>query len=267
MAVIDADFKLASSTSQRVIAVGVILAVCYFAQAVVVTVLCSLLLATMMEPVVSSLVRNRIPRGLAAMLVCLFTLILLYLVAGLFYSRGVAFIAQLPSYETTIRETIEKISQRVQNVEAVFTRFVPQERQQRIAQAIETRRPRTRAKQEPPPQPQPPQVTEVRVREERGFISRYIVPKLGFFYDFLLYASFLPFLVYFMLSWKDHMRHGFVNLFKLENRQVVHMTLTAIGEMVRGFLVGNLVMGVLLAVLSSLIFWYLRIPFPVIMGR
>jgi len=265
VAVINSDFELASNTSQRVIAIGVILAVCYLAQAVVVTVLCSLLVACMLEPVVGALMRFRLPRGLAAMLVCLLTLMLLYLLAGLFYSRGVAFIEQLPAYEATIREAVEKISQQVQRLESAFTRFVPQERQQKIAQAIETRRPRTRAKQEPPPQ-QPAQVPEVRVKEERGFISRYIVPKLGFFYEFLVFASFIPFLVYFMLSWKDHMRHGFVNLFALENRQVAHKTLTAIGEMVRGFLVGNLLIGVLLATVSSLLFWFLRIPFPFMMG-
>ena len=268
MAVINSDFKLASNTSQRVIAVGVILAVCYLAQAVVVTLLCSLLVACMMEPVVGALMRFRLPRGVAALLVCLLALAMLYLLAGLFYARGVAFIEQLPAYETTIREAVEKISQQVQNLEAAFTRFVPQERQQKIAQAIETRRPRTRAKQEPPPQQpaQSTQVPEVRVKEERGFITRYIVPKLGFFYEFLVFASFIPFLVYFMLSWKDHMRHGFVNLFALENRQVAYKTLTAIGEMVRGFLVGNLLIGILLAIVSSLIFWFLRIPFPFMMG-
>jgi predicted PurR-regulated permease PerM len=264
--VINTDFKLASNTSQRVIAIGVILAVCYLAQAVVVTVLCSLLVACMMEPVVGALMRFRLPRGVAALLVCLLALAVLYLLAGLFYARGVAFMEQLPVYETTIREAVEKISQHVQNLEARITRFVPQERQQKIVQAIETRRPRTRAKQEPPPAPQPEQVPEVRVKEERGFITRYIVPKLGFFYEFLLFASFIPFLVYFMLSWKDHMRHGFVNLFALENRQVAHKTLNAIGEMVRGFLVGNLLIGILLATVSSLLFWFLRIPFPFMMG-
>jgi predicted PurR-regulated permease PerM len=266
VAVINADFKLASTRSQKVIAVGVILAVCYVAQAVVITFICSLLVACILDPVVSLLMRLRLPRGLAAMLVCLATLVLLYLVAGLFYSRGVAFLAELPRYETTIREAIERISERVRNVEAAVTRFVPQERQQQIVQAIETRRPRTRAKTPPPPPAQPPPVQEVRVREERSLVARYVVPSLGLFYEFLLYASFLPFLVYFMLSWKDHMRHGFVNLFALENRQTVHKTLNAIGEMVRSFLVGNLFIGVLLAILSALIFWYLRIPFPFIMG-
>jgi len=264
--VINADFRLASNTSQKVIAIGVVLAVCYYAQAVVITFLCALLVACMLEPVVGLLTRVRMPRGLAAMLVCLATLATLYFLAAVFYSRGVVFLAELPSYETTIREGIGRVSQKVQNLEATFTRFVPQQRQQRIAQAIETRRPRTRAKQEPPPPPPPPPVTEVRLREERGVISRYIVPKLGLFYEFLVYASFVPFLVYFMLSWKDHMRHGFLNLFPLEQRQTVHQTLSAIGNMVRGFLVGNLLIGLFLAATSVLIFWYLRIPFFFIMG-
>ncbi len=152
----------------------------------------------------------------------------------------------------------------MQKLEDGAKRFLPQERQERLVQAIEPRRPRTRTRQEPPPQP--PVVPEVRLKEDRSIVSRYILPQLGQFYEFLVFASFIPFLVYFMLSWKDHMRHGFLNLFSLEHRQTVHITLHAIGEMVRGFLVGNLLIGVFLAALSAVIFWYLRIPFPFMMG-
>ena len=41
------------------------------------------------------------------------------------------------------------------------------------------------------------------------------------FYDVLLMASFVPFLVYFMLSWRDHMRRSFLYLFSGSERQVV----------------------------------------------
>ncbi|MBI3666120.1 MAG: AI-2E family transporter [Acidobacteria bacterium] len=257
------NLQIVSSASQRVIALGVVVAVCYYAQAVVITFFCSLLCAFLLEPVVGLLVGWRFPRGLAAFLVCLLAVALLYLVGGLFYTRSVAFLQELPRYETTIKETVEKVRQRVQNLEATFMRFMPQERQQQIVQAIETRRPRARARQEPPP---PPPVAEVRLKDESGLLTRYVFPQLRIFYQFLLLASFIPFLVYFMLSWKDHMRHGFVNLFRLENRHAVHSTLNGIGAMVRAFLVGNFLLAVLLASLSALIFWFLRIPFPFMMG-
>lgn len=269
VAVIDSisSFRLGSNTSQRVIAWGVVLAVCYFARPVVITFVCALLCAFLLEPPVEWLVQLRFPRALAALIVCLLALTLLVLVGGRFYVRGVALLQELPRYETAIRAIVEKVSQRVQNVESAFTRFVPAERQQKIVQVIETRRPRMRAAQPaPPPPPQPPAVQEVRLANEEGVLAKYVFPQLGYFSEFLLFASFIPFLVYFMLSWKDHFRHGIVNLFELEDRQVVAKTLNGIGAMARGFLAANFLLGILLALLSSLIFWYLRIPFPFMMG-
>ena len=259
-----ASFKLSSNTSQRVIALGVVLAVFYFAQPVVITFICSLLGAFLLEPLVGLLVRIRLPRALAALLVCLLALTAIGLVGGLFYSRGVAFVRELPRYENTIREMIETISQRVQRLESAFTRFIPQERQQRIVQAIETRRPQRATRVTAPPPP--PQIQEVRLKDDTGFLAKYVLPQIGALSQFLLFASFIPFLVYFMLSWKDHARHGFVNLFELENRQVVHKTLNGISAMVRAFVVGNFFLGVLLVGLNSVIFWYMRIPFPFMMG-
>ena len=254
--------QLASNTSQRVIALGVVLAICYFAQAVVITFVVSMLCAFLLEPVVGWLVGLRIPRGLAALLVCLMAVGLIVVTGGLFYSRSVAFVAELPGYESAIRQIVENVSQRGQRLEETFKRFVPQQQQQKIVQVIEPRRPRVRA----PAPPLPPPVQEVRLKEDSGFLTKYVLPQLKVFSQFLLYASFIPFLVYFMLSWKDHVRHGFVNLFRLENRQVVHKTLNGISVIVRAFIVGNFLLGILLAILNCLVFWYLRIPFPLMMG-
>jgi len=267
VAVIDSlsSFRLTSNASQRVIALGVVLAVCYVARPVVITFTCALLCAFLLEPPVEWLVRLRLPRALAALIVCLLAAALLAVVGGRFYIRSTVLIQELPRYESSIRGIIENVSQRVQNIESALMRFMPPERQQRIVQVIETRRPRTRAVQPVQP-PQPPPVQEVRLKDDGGFLAKYVLPQLGFFYEFLLFASFVPFLVYFMLSWKDHVRHGFVNLFEMEDRQVVHNTLDGIGAMARGFLAGNFLLGLFLATCSCLIFWYLRLPFPFMMG-
>ncbi len=267
MAVIDSlsIFRLTSNASQRVIALGVVLGVCYVARPVVITFTCALLCAFLLEPPVEWLVRLRLPRALAALIVCLLAAALLAVVGGRFYIRSTVLIQELPRYESSIRSIIENVSQRVQNIESALMRFMPPERQQRIVQVIETRRPRTRTVQPAQP-PQSPPVQEVRLKDDGGFLAKYVLPQLGFFYEFLLFASFVPFLVYFMLSWKDHVRHGFVNLFEMEDRQVVHNTLDGIGAMARGFLAGNFLLGLFLAACSCLIFWYLRLPFPFMMG-
>jgi predicted PurR-regulated permease PerM len=232
----------------------VVLAVCYLAQAVVITLLCSVLCAFLLEPVVAVLVRIRFPRALAAFLVCVLAAAALVMLGGVVVSRGAALVEEMPGYEAGIRDTLDRAWLRIQNMEAFVMRFMPRPRQQPAAQP---KRGRASA---------PPPVPEVRLREEAGLVSRYVFPQLRSLYEVVLLASFVPFLIYFMLSWKEHMRRGFVNLFEGDNRVVAQRTLDGIGTMVRGFVVGNFLIAVLLASLSALIFWFLRLPAPFLMG-
>jgi len=79
-------------------------------------------------------------------------------------------------------------------------------------------------------------------------------------------ASFVPFLVYFMLSWRDHIHRSFLQFFEGEDRTAAARSLQGIGDMVRGFVVGNFVLGILLAVMSSLAFMAIRLPYPLLAG-
>jgi len=79
-------------------------------------------------------------------------------------------------------------------------------------------------------------------------------------------ASFVPFLVYFMLSWRDHINRSFLQFFRGEDRLVAARSLTGVADMVRAFVVGNFLLGLLLAFFSSLIFWWIRLPFPFLAG-
>ena len=70
----------------------------------------------------------------------------------------------------------------------------------------------------------------------------------------LLAASFVPFLVYFMLSWQHHVRSATVMLFSLENRNTAYVTLGLISAMIRSFMVGNLLIGLFLGTASTIAF-------------
>jgi predicted PurR-regulated permease PerM len=94
------------------------------------------------------------------------------------------------------------------------------------------------------------------------FVSAYI----GSVYQILLTVSFIPFLVYFMLSWHDHINRSFLQFFHGEDRLVAARSLQGVAEMVRAFVVGNFVLGFLLAVTSSIIFWAMRLPYPMLVG-
>ena len=90
--------------------------------------------------------------------------------------------------------------------------------------------------------------------------------RLGSFYQILLMASFVPFLVYFMLSWRDHINRSFLQFFHGEARLVASRSLQGVADMARAFVVGNFLLGILLAVLSSVAFWFMKLPYPLLLG-
>ena len=75
----------------------------------------------------------------------------------------------------------------------------------------------------------------VEIQESPG-LSRIISAGSGTLGDLLLAISFVPFLVYFMLTWKDHVHANTVHLFPKEHRLVAHRTVARISEMIRSFI-------------------------------
>src|ERR1035438_8396217 len=112
----------------------------------------------------------------------------------------------------------------------------------------------------------PGAIPEVRILQESTPIGDYIYSRLSSLYQVLLMSSFIPFLVYFMLSWRDHINRSFLQFFHGEDRLIAARSVQGIADMVRAFVVGNFVVGMLLAVLSSMLFWGLRVPYPMLVG-
>src|SRR5579862_2795013 len=69
------------------------------------------------------------------------------------------------------------------------------------------------------------------------------------------------------LMWsRQHINRSFLQFFHGEDRMVAARSLQGIADMVRAFVVGNFLLGVLLAVLSSTIFLMIHVPFPLLVG-
>ena len=99
----------------------------------------------------------------------------------------------------------------------------------------------------PPPPTGTNAIPEVRIHEENTPIGDYLYSHAGSVYQALLMFSFIPFLVYFMLSWRDHINRSFLQFFHGEDRVVAARSVQGIADMVRAFVVGNFVLGLLLA--------------------
>src|SRR6476646_1839750 len=91
------------AVAQVILAVAVVLAVCYVAKLILVTLLVSVLLAFMLEPIVSLLERVRIPRAAGAFLAVLLMLAAIYAGSYFLYNRAVSFAHELPKYSEKVR--------------------------------------------------------------------------------------------------------------------------------------------------------------------
>ena len=216
----------------NLIGIGLILALCDYAETVLVVTLVAALLAFILAPIVDALTYVRLPRGLASAIA---VLLLLTVVGGIIYfssNQALIFAQDLPKYTTRVREEVMRFRKQAENLEVL----TPQHEK-----GVLSVRPAT-------------DVTDL-FASSFGSVSQVI-----------LLASFVPFLTYFMLTWQHHVRSATVMLFPPHNRQTAYVTLGLISHMIRSFMVGNLLIGLLIGSLSSLAFWMLHIPFFYFVG-
>ncbi|HWB99314.1 MAG TPA: AI-2E family transporter [Bryobacteraceae bacterium] len=282
MATLIKPLKAASEShaiAAATIALGVVIAILYFGRVFFITSLTAIIIAFILEPFVAVLMRLRLPRSLAAFVVCTVALTWLYVMGLGAYSQISGLLNELPKYSERIGELVEAVEHKAQTMEQQTYELLVPARQRKLEQerlrlqaqeqqqAAQSRRRRKAAEQQNPAPPNvPPAIPEVRIHEERTPLSDYVYNRLGSVYEILLMVSFVPFLVYFMLSWRDHIHRSFLQLFQGEDRMVAARSLQGIADLVRAFVVGNFLLGLLLAMASSLAFWLIRLPYPLLVG-
>jgi predicted PurR-regulated permease PerM len=257
--------KSARQFALPVVAVAVVIAVLYFGRVFFITSIVAVIIAFILEPFVALLTRLRFPRPLASFVVCTLALLFLYVVGAGAYAQIAVLTGDLPRYGDRIGQIVENVQQKVDDVEQQTVRLFAPSRA--VPQPLP--QPPHTGKQRPRTQPvlaQPAVIPEVRIHEERTPVADFVSANIGSVYQILLTVSFVPFLVYFMLSWHDHINRSFLQFFHGEDRLVAARSLQGVAQMVRAFVVGNFVLGFLLAISSSLIFWAMRLPYPMLVG-
>ena len=86
----------ASSASARIIAAGIVIAFCYFASSILVTLVIAVLLAYFLDPVVTWLENWHIPRALGSLIIVLLTLALLGMLGWMLVERMDQFSSDWP---------------------------------------------------------------------------------------------------------------------------------------------------------------------------
>ncbi|MEO8596813.1 MAG: AI-2E family transporter [Candidatus Solibacter sp.] len=258
----------------NILALGVVIAILYLGRLFFITSLIALTIAFILEPFVALLMRLRFPRSLASFVVCSIALALLYVIGLGAYSQLAGLYDELPKYGQRIGDLVDGFQQKISSMEdQTYQLVVParqrQEEERRREQEQAATVARKGKKGTPPPVTTPAApgaIPEVRIHEERTPIGDYVYSRLSSVYQVLLMFSFIPFLVYFMLSWRDHINRAFLQFFHGEDRLVAARSVQGIAGMVRAFVVGNFVLGLLLAILSSILFWMMRVPYPMLVG-
>jgi predicted PurR-regulated permease PerM len=250
-----------------VLALGVVVALLYFGRIFFITVIIAAIISFLLDPAVLFFMKLKMPRGLASFVVCSLGLMFLYLAGLGIYTESLAMLNDLPAYGERINALVDGATGRMDNIEKSMYRSLMPKRFQEEQQAERdaAARVNNNKKKIPAPAP-PPTVQEVRVRPEPTPLVNYVYIYLTSFYNVLLMASFVPFLVYFQLSWGDHLRTRVLYLFDGADRHVAGRALASVAEMVRAYVVGNFLLGVFLSIASSILFASVKLPYWLVAG-
>jgi predicted PurR-regulated permease PerM len=199
----------------------------YYASSICITVILAAFLAILIDPVVVTLEKLHLPRGVAAAVVVLAGMGLIGLLGHALYGRAITFAEELPVYTAKIQQAIEPIRQRIEKVQQSAGSLTSD------VQPIK-------------------KVPEVRLKESPTWPA-YLVRGAGSVWGVLIIAGVVPFLTFFMLCSKDQMATRMNALFS--SRIDTARFITTLNQMIRGFVAGNLIVGSVMAVATTLMLW------------
>src|SRR5947209_11547480 len=229
----------AGAIAQMIIALSIVLVICYVGKVVLVTLLLALLLAFVLEPIVTWLERIRLPRAVSWLLAILLLLGIVWAGSYFFYNRAVSFVQDLPKYSQKFRGITSHLRQKTNQLEKSTENILPKDAK-------------------------PRNVVPVSVQDSggTGLITRHLAAMT----EIAAMVGFIPFLVYFMLSWQEHARTKTVQLFRPEHRTTAYVTLGQISLMMRSFISGNFIIGLFMGVASVMVFGLLHLQYFYFIG-
>jgi predicted PurR-regulated permease PerM len=255
------------------IALASLIALLYFGRDFFVTLIIAAVFAFILDPAVLLVMKLRVPRPAATAIVIGVALIGVGITASIAWTQLSILAEDLPTYASRVSELWDSASDRLDQFEkSTADKVVPkrlrdqdQQIQQKPQEAMQARR--RRAKQpQPPVQPAAPVIQEVRIHTDpKPFITTLYAFSSRYFHMLFL-ASFVPFLVYFMLSWRDHLNKSILRLFQGPDRYVVGKTLAGIGDSTRAYVLGNFLLWVFLSSMSAVTFFFLGVPYWPLVG-
>jgi predicted PurR-regulated permease PerM len=228
-----------ASLSARLIAIAVLLGCIYYASSVVITLICSILITAVLEPGVNVMERLRMPRWLASLLMVLLMLAAAYLMIYVIYDRAQAFVDAIPRLAARLKQLTAHLQLTAHN----------------ISQSTQTIMPPSADANLP----------TVRLQQESPWVQ-FALRGIGSVYAFAVTVMFIPFLVFFMLNSKHRLWAASLNLFPVQQRQHAEDVIQAISRMLRQFVVGNFLVGLISAGMITPVFAIIHLQYALLLG-
>jgi predicted PurR-regulated permease PerM len=227
-----------ASLSIRVIAVAVFFGCIYYASSVLIALICSVLVAAVLEPGVRLMEGLKIPRWFASLVMVLIMLAVSYLAIYAIYDRAQAFFVAMPRLAERLKQITAHLQMTANNIQESTRTIMPTSE---------------------------PNVPTVRLQQESPY-AQFLLRGIGSVYAFMVTVMFIPFLVFFMLTSKNQLWVASLNLFPLQRRHQAEAVIHAIARMLRRFVVGNLFVGLISAGLITPVFAAIHLQYALLMG-
>jgi predicted PurR-regulated permease PerM len=214
-----------------------LMAFCFFASSFCITLLLAAFLAILVDPAVSHLERWHIPRSASAGIIVVAGMVSFCFLTYASYNRISDIVETMPQYADRIRDVIRPFDQKIARV-------------QETAGSLNPERPAKK-------------VAEVKIKEPPSWPS-YIIRGVGPVWGAIIIIGVVPFLMFFILIRKEQMNQRLNS--SLGAAIDVPQFVERVTKMVRGFAVGNLVIGSAMAAVTVLVLFVLKIQGAVILG-
>ena len=221
-----------------ILASAAVLTLIYVGKLILVVILVSILLAFVLAPIVDLAVRFQLPRAVGAFLAVLMLVGAIACASYASYSRAMDFMHELPKYKARIQALGAKIREQAEQIQKTTETVLP---------------------------PTPDDGKAVTVKQSSSWTD-LVSKNASSVSELVLALTFIPFLIFFMLSWQDHVRSSTVMLFSMENRNSAYVMLGLIARMIRSFILGNFIIGVFLSACSIALFGLIGLPYFYFLG-
>jgi predicted PurR-regulated permease PerM len=195
-------------------------------------------MAILVDPAVKMLEKIHVPRFFAAALIILAGVAAMGFLTYISYGKLMDFSDDFPRYVSRIGDAVYPISNKIQRVQDSASTL-----------AHETA---------------PKRVPEVRVMNSGTSWASYMVRGVGSVWGAVIIVGVIPFLMFFMLLSSDKAFFCLKSMYggKMDVEQFVGR----VSSMVRSYVLGNLVIGALLSLISMLVFWQIHLTPAVTLG-